>query len=135
MLPVIVIAGRPNVGKSTLFNRLVRARKAIVNDEPGVTRDRLEGEASWEGRRFTVVDTGGFEGRCRGLGGQGGGGLVRSGDPALDDARAAADPLDQFPFTFGFGHSFLPGWGCPAAVAAGSTPESIAYIKTICSDI
>jgi GTP-binding protein len=53
--------GRPNVGKSTLFNRLLRGRKAIVDDTPGVTRDRLYGEFDWRGRRFILVDTGGFE--------------------------------------------------------------------------
>jgi GTP-binding protein len=59
-LPSIVIAGRPNVGKSTLFNRLTSSRRSIVNDQPGITRDRIYGIASWQGRRFEVVDTGGI---------------------------------------------------------------------------
>ena len=59
-LPTIAIVGRPNVGKSTLFNRLVGSRRAIVGDEPGITRDRLYGEAEWNGRRMRVVDTGGI---------------------------------------------------------------------------
>src|SRR5690606_41882163 len=54
-------SGRPNVGKSALFNRLVGGRVAIVEDEPGVTRDRLYGECRWRGRVFTVVDTGGID--------------------------------------------------------------------------
>jgi GTPase len=60
-LPVVAIVGCPNVGKSTLFNRLVRERKAIVDDMPGVTRDRNYAEAEHAGRRFVVIDTGGFE--------------------------------------------------------------------------
>jgi len=59
-LPAVVIVGRPNVGKSTLFNALLGQRRAIVGDEPGITRDRIHGEADYRGRRFELIDTGGI---------------------------------------------------------------------------
>jgi GTPase len=67
MLPVIALVGRPNVGKSTLFNRLTRSRDALVADYPGLTRDRIYGEGNFEGRRFIVIDTGGITGEEVGI--------------------------------------------------------------------
>ena len=100
-LPTVAIVGRPNVGKSTLFNRLVGKRLALVDDRPGVTRDRREGEASLLGLEFRVIDTAGFEdedaetlpGRMR----QQTEAAVRDADAALFliDARQGVTPLDQ----------------------------------------
>ncbi|HYZ09007.1 MAG TPA: ribosome biogenesis GTPase Der, partial [Pseudonocardiaceae bacterium] len=65
--PVLAVVGRPNVGKSTLVNRILGRREAVVQDVPGVTRDRVAYDALWNGRRFTVVDTGGWTPDARGL--------------------------------------------------------------------
>ena len=100
-LPTVAIVGRPNVGKSTLFNRLVGKRLALVDDRPGVTRDRREGDASLVGLEFRVIDTAGFEdedphslpGRMR----QQTEAAVREADVALFmvDAREGLTPLDE----------------------------------------
>ena len=66
-LPTVAVVGRPNVGKSTLINRILGHRAAVVQDTPGVTRDRVRYEAEWNGKRFTLVDTGGWEKRVHGL--------------------------------------------------------------------
>jgi GTP-binding protein len=102
MLPVVVIAGRPNVGKSTLFNRLVGRRTALVADTPGVTRDRKEAEALLRGRRVLMVDTAGLEeaaaeslpGRMRALAAA----AVQEADLVVFvvDARAGLTPADRY---------------------------------------
>src|ERR1700756_3845220 len=60
-VPVVAVVGRPNVGKSTLVNRILGSRQAVVEDKPGVTRDRVAYDALWKGRGSTLVDTGGWE--------------------------------------------------------------------------
>jgi GTP-binding protein len=100
-LPIVAIVGRPNVGKSTLFNRLVGKRLALVDDQPGVTRDRREGEGNLLGLEFRVIDTAGFEnedpgslpGRMRAQSEA----AVADADVALFliDARAGVTPLDE----------------------------------------
>src|SRR5215211_6027879 len=101
LLPTVAIIGRPNVGKSTLFNRLVGKRVALVDDRPGVTRDRREGEGRLLDLQFRVMDTAGFEdedpqtlpGRMRAQTEA----AVREADVALFliDAREGLTPLDE----------------------------------------
>ncbi|KLL11795.1 MULTISPECIES: ribosome biogenesis GTPase Der [Protofrankia] len=85
--PVLAVVGRPNVGKSTLVNRILGRRAAVVEDVPGVTRDRVAYDATWNGRRFVVVDTGGWEPDARGLAAR-----------VAEQARAALDTADAVLF-------------------------------------
>lgn len=99
MTAIIAIVGRPNVGKSTLFNRLSRSRDSLVDDQPGITRDRLYTRINWEGRSFMIVDTGGFDEQDQG--------------PFSDQVKAqvliAVDEADQVIFMMDGKKGLLPG--------------------------
>ena len=123
MLPTVVIAGRPNVGKSTIFNRLVGRRQAIVSDTPGVTRDRKEGEALLRGRRVRLIDTAGLEeappdslaGRMRGSSEA----AVAQADLVVFvvDARTGTTPADQHFAAWLRRQGWLAGGGRPFGLA------------------
>ncbi len=89
-VPVVAVVGRPNVGKSTLVNRILGRREAVVEDVPGVTRDRVPYDATWNGRRFTVVDTGGWQQDARGLAAQ----VAAQAEVAIEAADAVLFVVD-----------------------------------------
>ena len=89
-LPVLAVVGRPNVGKSTLVNRILGRREAVVEDVPGVTRDRVTYEAEWNGRRFLLIDTGGWDRKVRGLAAQ----IAAQAERAVRDADVVAFVVD-----------------------------------------
>ena len=94
MPPLVALIGRPNVGKSTLFNRLIRGNRAITHDRPGVTRDRLQGEVRRSGRRFALVDTGGVSLDESGQAGEGPEELRGFEAEVLDQVRLAVEEAD-----------------------------------------
>ena len=89
-LPIVAILGRPNVGKSTLINRFIGRREAIVEDTPGVTRDRVQYECEWSGRRFIIMDTGGWESKPDGISVQ----VSASAELAMDEADVLCFVVD-----------------------------------------
>ena len=89
-LPIVAILGRPNVGKSTLINRFIGRREAIVEDTPGVTRDRIQYECEWGGRRFIIMDTGGWESKPDGISVQ----VSASAELAMQEADVLAFVVD-----------------------------------------
>ncbi|MTD57534.1 ribosome biogenesis GTPase Der [Amycolatopsis pithecellobii] len=103
--PVLAVVGRPNVGKSTLVNRILGRREAVVQDVPGVTRDRIAYDAMWNGRRFTVVDTGGWEPGATGLQGA----VATQAEMAMNTADAVLLVVD-------------------ASVGATTTDEAVAKV-------
>src|SRR5947209_19059854 len=90
VVPVVAVVGRPHVGKSTLVNRILGSRQAVVEDTPGVTRDRVTYDANWRGRAFTLVDTGGWQPEVEGTPG-----LAAS---VAAQARVAVDAADAVLF-------------------------------------
>ena len=89
-LPVLAVVGRPNVGKSTLVNRMIGRREAVVEDVPGVTRDRVTYEAEWNGRRFILIDTGGWDRKVKGMAAQ----IAAQAERAINDADAVMFIVD-----------------------------------------
>ena len=95
-LPVLAIVGRPNVGKSALVNRILGRREAVVEDVPGVTRDRVSYKAEWNDRKFTLVDTGGWEPDAKGIDlsvAQQAEIAIDLADAVLESARAGGAPV------------------------------------------
>jgi len=90
LLPVVAIVGRPNVGKSTLVNRVLGRREAVVEDVPGVTRDRVTYEGEWSGHRFLMVDTGGWEREAQGMAAQ----VAAQAERAMFEADVVCFVLD-----------------------------------------
>ena len=119
--PLVAIIGRPNVGKSTLFNRLTGSRKAIVGDEPGITRDRIYGEVEWRSEKFELVDTGGIvpddqAGIASNIFKQAGFAIEKAAAIVwVVDARAGATPLDEEIAVL------LRGYSIPVFIAANKT--------------
>ena len=89
-LPVLAVVGRPNVGKSTLVNRFIGRREAVVEDVPGVTRDRVSYECEWNGKRFMLIDTGGWDRKVKGLAAQ----IAGQAERAIAEADAVAFIVD-----------------------------------------
>lgn len=89
-LPVLAVVGRPNVGKSTLVNRMIGRREAVVEDVPGVTRDRVTYEAEWNGKRFLLIDTGGWDRKVKGMAAQ----IAAQAERAIGDADAVLFVVD-----------------------------------------
>ncbi|MSW93986.1 MAG: GTP-binding protein, partial [Actinobacteria bacterium] len=88
--PVLAVVGRPNVGKSTLVNRIIGRREAVVEDLPGVTRDRVTYEADWNGKRFILIDTGGWDVKVKGMAAA----IAAQAERAINDADAVAFVVD-----------------------------------------
>ncbi len=89
-LPVLAVVGRPNVGKSTLVNRMIGRREAVVEDVPGVTRDRVTYEAEWNGKQFILIDTGGWDRKVKGMAAQ----IAAQAERAVNDADAVMFVVD-----------------------------------------
>ena len=103
--PVVAVVGRPNVGKSTLVNRILGRRQAVVQDVPGVTRDRVFYDAEWSGRDFVVIDTGGWAPDAKGMAAQ----IAEQAELAIAAADAVVVPalaVDRFGIRLGRGGGY-----------------------------
>src|SRR4029079_6524909 len=125
-VPVVAVVGRPNVGKSTLVNRILGSRQAVVEEKPGVTRDRVTYDALWNGREFTLVDTGGWEPSV-----EGGESLAarvaaqaRVAVDAADAVLFVADDTLGVPYPDAAGASVLRRSGKPVVIAANKVDDT-----------
>src|SRR3990170_2690879 len=117
ILPVVAVVGRPNVGKSTLVNRIIGRREAVVQDVPGVTRDRVSYDAEWNGKRFVLVDTGGWAPDAKGMAAQ----IAEQAELAIAAADAVVFVVDATVGTQDVDQAvvgILPRRGQPAVLAA-----------------
>ena len=121
--PVVAVVGRPNVGKSTLVNRILGRREAVVHDMPGVTRDRVSYDAEWAGREFVLVDTGGWVSDATGMAAQ----IAEQAEIAIQLADAVIFVVDA---TVGTTDADLQAALEAAANKDGDiTPEMLAWAK------
>ena len=121
--PVVAIVGRPNVGKSTIINRILGRREAVVEDKPGVTRDRVSYKAEWLGKSFTLVDTGGWESDARGIDAQ----VAEQAEIAVEQADVVVLVVDArvgVTASYQPGHSPRHAQNQPAYSAATTYPRS-----------
>ena len=125
MIPVIALVGRPNVGKSTLMNRILGRREAIVEEKPGVTRDRKEVEADWRGRSFLLIDTGGWLPSGSELDDK----VSRQSERAMDEANVVLFVVDA---AVGITEEFVSGDTTPHYHLASDTHEtvSLSYLRS-----
>ena len=124
MVPVIALVGRPNVGKSTLFNRLTKSRDAIVAEYAGLTRNRQYGEAKWQGRTYIVIDTGGISGDEEGIDAK----MAEQSLQAIEEADAVRRGRRRFRPRAGEAGGRIVAAGTPQQVARASASRTAPFL-------